>query len=1018
MAMHLKSRSRLVLESASRSVVEQLEGRQLLSGSVGGFEFASITWGGRAIEVDQGRYLAQAKAGKSFEAIAAKQGFEDVRPLGGGVYAFSSDLEVSRLERWGRSGRSGLTFLEPSRKVAGAAAAPADPLFADQYSLENTGQLDVNPANTPNGPVGTNGTPGADISLLPAWDIEDGSVGAGQAATIVAVLDTGIDLLHPDLVGAIYVNAGEVPDDGLDNDGNGYIDDVNGYNTIEPGESVQDGFRHGTHVSGIIAATSGNGIGISGISKGAQILTVKVLGDDNRGTDESIIAGINYVVDFASRTAIVGVMNLSLGGVGPLDAAYQVAFSRAKALGIVSILAAGNDSADNDARQIRQTPLGQFSGFVTPQRFSEFQSSLIVVAATDNKDQLASFSNIGKRTVAVGAPGVNILSTVPVSLDTNGLADGYQVLDGTSFASPTVAGIAALLKAYRPTATADQVADAIRAGVDILPSLNGNGLNRDKVVSTGGRVNAEKALRALVNNLADSSDSVTRGNWKQPNGTVVYGRDGSFIVGQSVVFPSFVTGVFSGHTTTTVSRLSGSRLISAPLADLPEDFSTRSLTQATAANGTVAFPSFNVDMVLAGDATRRVSLYMADLTGRTKQQTVTLTDNVTGLVLETISVSNLKNGQYLTLDLTGNVKLTFTGTTRAQPVLNAIFFDTAPGSLGVFANEDRNTGGRWLDVYGTDGDVRFGSGQSLPSYATVTTGDGATSQLLRGNSRNRAALENLNLAVGRGDEAFLTGPGVIEITATLTGSADRVVTLYMADYNRRNRVQRVEVLDPTSGALLDTRVIRDFRNGVYVSYVTSSSVRFRVTNLAGDSPVVSGVFFDSTLRGSSVVAFGTDSVTRGDWRGNYGSTAAFVAGAATQPFVAGFGNDVLNGEGGFTTVLSRSTRDKTALLDPNSNSNRVSGVVQNANKITLDVPLSAGETHTVSLYMADLRTLNRDARVMTVTVTDEATGDSVSRVVRDFARGKYVSFIVTGPVTVEIARVAGSTAIYSGLFID
>lgn len=1018
MAMQLKFRSRVVLESASRSVWEQLEGRQLLSGSVGAglaFDFGSITWGGGAVEVDQGRYLAQAKAGKSFEVIAAKQGFEDVRPLGGGVYAFSSDLEVSKLERWGRSGRSGLAFLEPSRAVNGAAAAPADPLFGDQYSLENTGQLDVNPVNSPAGPVGTNGTVGADISLLQGWDIEDGSVGTGQAATIVAVLDTGIDLLHPDLVGSLYVNAGEVPDDGIDNDENGYIDDVNGYNTITPGATVQDGFKHGTHVSGIIAATSGNGIGISGISKGAQILTVKVLGDDNRGTDESIIAGINYVADFAARTAAVGVMNLSLGGIGPLSVAYQLAFSRTKSLQIVSILAAGNSTLNNDARQ--GASFG-FSGFATPQRFSEFNTSLIVVAATDNNDELASFSNFGKRTVAVGAPGVNILSTVPVAFDTDGVADGYQVLDGTSFASPTVSGIAALLKAYRPTATADQVADALRAGVDVLPSLNGNGLNRDKVVSTGGRVNAERALRKLANSVADSSDNVTRGNWKQPNGTVVYGRDGNFIVGQSVAFPSFVTGAFSGHTTTTVSRLSGSRAVSAPLVDLPEDFSTRSLTQATAADQATAFPSFSVDMLLAGDTTRRVSLYMADLTGRARQQTVTVTDNVTGLVLESVSVSNLKNGQYLTLDLTGDVKLTFTGTTRAVPVLNAIFFDAAPGSLGVFAGEDRVTGGRWIDAYGTDGDVRFGSGQSVPSYASVTTGDGAQSVVLRGNSRSRGALESLDLAVGRGNEAYLTGPGVIELTVTLTGTADRLVTLYMADHDRRNRVQRVEVLDPTSGALLDSRLVRDFRNGVYVSYVTSSSVRFRVTNLAGASPVVSGVFFDSTGRGSGVVSFGTDSVTRGDWRGNYGSTAAFVAGAATQPFVPGFGNDVLNGEGGFTTVLSRSTRDRTALLDPISNSNRVSGVVQGAQTITLDVPLSAGETHTVSLYMADLRTLNRDARVLRVTVTDETTGDSVSRVVRDFARGKYVRFTVTGPVTVEIERVAGATAIYSGLFID
>ena len=1018
-AIQQKSRSRMVLESAGRSVLEQLEGRQLLSG-VTQLDFGTIHWGGQSIDVDLGRYIGQAKPGKSFEAIAAKQGFTNLKSLGGGVYAFDSAMDVSLLEKWGKSRKSNLEFLRPSGQVTRAAAAPNDPFFGAQWSLNNTGQLDVDTSIVPTptfGDEAQTGTAGVDIGLLSAWDIEDGTPGTGESPLIVAVLDTGTDLTHPDLIDSIYINPGEVADDGIDNDGNGYIDDVNGYDTTSESGDVQDTDGHGSHTAGIIAATSGNGIGISGIVKGAKILTVKVFPDFQGSTSEEfIIAGVNYVADFATRTASVAVMNLSLGGLNPtINPVYVAAFDRAAAAGVVATVSAGNDSADVDQER-----------FVRPARFSEFSSSIITVAATDNRDQLASFSNFGKNSVAVGAPGVNILSTVPIDSDTenpsslffDGLSDGYTVYSGTSEAAPTVAGIVALLRAYRPTATPEQVVEAIKQGVDVVPSLNGNGLNRDKVVSTGGRVNAEKALRALVNNVVDASDSVTRGNWKQPNGTIVYGRDGAFVVGNSTVFPSFVTGTFTGNTATTVSSLRGSRALSAPLIDAEGDFSTRSPTLTTAADSTVAFPSFSLRLQLAADTTRRVSLYMADLARKTKQQTVTVTDNVTGAVLDSVSVSNIINGQYLTLDLNGDVTITFTGTTKALPVLNAVFFDTTPGALGVFTGEDRSTRGKWIDVYGADGDVRFGIGQVLPSYATVTTGQTATSTVLKSNSSNRTALEDLDLAVNRGNEAFLTGPGVVEFTTALTGTSERVISLYMADYNRRNRVQRVDVLDPNSGALLDTRVVRNFRDGVYLSYTTSTSLTFRITNLAGDSPVVSGVFFDSTLRGSPAVYSGTDSASRGDWRGNYGSTAAYIAGATTQPSIPGFGNDVLNGQGGFTTVLNRSTRDRTWLQDPNSNTNRVSAIVQNSNTITLDLPFDAGETNVVTLYLVDVPTVNRDKRVTSITVTDDTSGETATKVVRDFAKGKYVSFTVTGPVTVTLQRLEGASVQYSGLFIN
>jgi subtilisin family serine protease len=269
-------------------------------------------------------------------------------------------------------------------------AAPNDPLFGQLWGLNNTGQ-------SVDGVVGTED---ADIDALEAWD-----VATNLSPVVVAVLDTGVTLTHPDLSPKIWRNTGETScTDGIDNDGNGYVDDCYGWdfadNDNDPtdtGHEFGTPVPHGSHVSGTIGAAAGNSTGIAGVSPNAVIMPLKIAGVEAFTTDDKIVEAINYAVDNGAK-----VINASWGGGGGTDAPGDIlrdAIEAAGAVGVLFCAAAGNDHANNDV-----TPF-------FPANYS--LPNLIAVAATDQNDNLASFSNYGLTKVHVGAPGVNILSTIP-----------------------------------------------------------------------------------------------------------------------------------------------------------------------------------------------------------------------------------------------------------------------------------------------------------------------------------------------------------------------------------------------------------------------------------------------------------------------------------------------------------------------------------------------------------------------------------------------------------------------------
>ena len=282
------------------------------------------------------------------------------------------------------------------------------------------------------------------ISAPSAWDNFTGS-----STVVVGVVDTGIDYTHPDLKENIWKNPGEIASDGIDNDENGYVDDVYGWDFVSEDNNPMDVQSHGTHVAGTIGAVGNNGLGVAGVNWNVELVALKVFNDSGSGYDSDAIKAINYANNMG-----INILNNSWGSYS-----YNKTLEDAiKAYGGLFIASAGNSSVNTDINH--HYPSGYHC------------DNIISVAATNSKDILQF--NYGAETVDIAAPGVSIYSTIP-----NGK---YASKNGTSMASPHVAGAAALLMGYYPDLTTSELKELILDSVDKIPDL------LDKV-STGGRLN-------------------------------------------------------------------------------------------------------------------------------------------------------------------------------------------------------------------------------------------------------------------------------------------------------------------------------------------------------------------------------------------------------------------------------------------------------------------------------------------------------------------------------------------------
>lgn len=321
-----------------------------------------------------------------------------------------------------------VAWIEPNGLVQATAVIPNDPWYEPQQR------------------------PYLELMRLPeAWQYTLG------IATPIAFVDTGADLDHPDLINKIWLNTAEVPANGVDDDGNGYVDDTHGWNFVGNNATPQDDSNHGSHVSGSAAAQTDNALGIAGVSWSATIMPVKALGANATGTFSNTAAAIIYAADNGAR-----IINLSLGS--DYSATIEAAVNYARSKGCLLIASTGNDG------------LGTIE-------YPAALPGVLAVGSSSLGDQRSTFSNYGAA-IDVVAPGEDIFSTNRFG--------SYSIMDGTSMATAHVSGLAALIWAARPELSADEVADLITTTAhDIaVPGWD--------VYTGSGRIDAYAAVQRAV----------------------------------------------------------------------------------------------------------------------------------------------------------------------------------------------------------------------------------------------------------------------------------------------------------------------------------------------------------------------------------------------------------------------------------------------------------------------------------------------------------------------------------------
>jgi subtilisin family serine protease len=477
-----KRRSRRSISQAAHRAVftpELLEARKLLAMVPAGELFVNedgvravrLEWNGEQVEMLAGRWIVQMDGFSGYlmnqqqqmsERLAAQAPEFSVRRHMGadGLFLVDAPLTLTPAQLLQRLSQvDGFQFAEPDF-LYHIQLTPNDPDYGVLWGMHNTGQ--------------SSGTVDADIDAPEAWDMT-----TGHSSVVIGVVDTGLDYNHPDLINNRWTNPYEIPGNNIDDEGNGYVDDIRGYDWW--GNSTSDGpgdndpvdqNNHGTHVSGTIAGQGNNATGVVGVNWAAQIMALKIGGPGSSVSGADAISAMNYVLDMKNRGVNINVTNHSWGG-GGFSAAMNTAIANHAAAGLITVCAAGNNGANND--------VSAFYPATYP------QPNIISVGNHTRNNARNSGSNYGQTTVHLFAPGTDIRSTIRTA------AGSYSNFTGTSMASPHVAGAAALGFNVVGATTGGYatVRNAILNNVTSVASMATQCI-------TGGRLDANLMLESLI----------------------------------------------------------------------------------------------------------------------------------------------------------------------------------------------------------------------------------------------------------------------------------------------------------------------------------------------------------------------------------------------------------------------------------------------------------------------------------------------------------------------------------------
>ncbi len=561
-------------------------------------------------------------------AIANSVGAAFGRGFGAGTHEFkvSSGKVASTMVALKRN--PAVRYAEPDYLVH-SILVPNDPSYGQLWGLNNTGQ-NVN---------GTTGTPGADIKAESAWNTT-----TGTASVVVGVVDTGIDYTHPDLAANVWSNPGGI---------NGCPAGTHGFNALTLSCDPLDNNNHGSHTSGTVGAVGNNGVGVVGVNWTTSLMGLKFLNARGSGTTSGAISAIDWAVTAKQAGVNVRALNNSWGG-GGFSQALLDEINKAGANDLLFVAAAGNSASNNDTAPFYPCSYGA--------------ANEICVAATDQADNLAFFSNFGANSVDLGAPGTNILSTI--------IGGSYAYFNGTSMATPHVTGSGALILAACAQSTATLKATILN-NVDPLASLSG-------LVRTGGRLNVGKAVSSCATpdfalSASPASQTVVQGSGTSYTVTVTPSGGFAGSVSMSVGgLPAGATASFSPNPATSTSALSVATAATTPTGTFPLTITGTSgaQTHSTTVSLVVTAPP-TPDFSLSGSPTSQT---VVQGSGTSYMVTVTPSGGFSGSV--SLSVSGLPAGA--------------SGALSPNP-------STSTSTLSVTTSATTPTGSTALTVIGTSG---------------------------------------------------------------------------------------------------------------------------------------------------------------------------------------------------------------------------------------------------------------------------------------------------------------------------
>ena len=811
----------------------------------------------------------------------------------------------------------------------------------------------------------------------------------GSPDAIVADIDTGVDYLHEDLAPNMWRNPGEIAGNAIDDDANGYVDDVYGIDVINGDTDPMDDHGHGSHTSGTMAAAGNNSRGVAGVSWSSRILACKFLDATGSGTDAGAIECLSYVVGLKERGVNIRVTNNSWGaprGDAPVPAALQAAFDAAGDAGILNVVAAGNDGVDIDAAPNDPASL------TSP--------SIIAVAASDGGDNRAGFSNWGATSVDIAAPGVLILSTAGGS---------YAFSDGTSMAAPHVAGAAVLLAAIDPSLTADNLRALLLGTVDVLPQWTSR-------VSSGGRLNVFTAALASGGNIPPSValTSPAAGSVFTSPAAITVAAAASDLDGSVAQVEFFANGTSIGVDTTSPYSVSwanapaGQHSLTAVARDDENAATTSSpvaiivavASQASAVffgldtstqgnwvgkygdhgynviEDAVSYPSyalvtasghtdhtwssttsdvralqrasgggriaatwygqtFSIDVHLIDGVAHNLALYGLDWDRIERSQRIDVRDADTSALLDSRTISSFGGGHYLVWTVTGRVRIEITRLSGANAVVSGLFFGPVtnhPPSVSLSSPAENTT---------------FTAPATMTLAASATDADGTITQV----------------------EFFASGTSLGVDTTSPYG---------------------LTRTDLPAGVYTLTAVATDDDGDT----ATSSPVSVVV---AAPTP-------------PTAVFLGVDASTRGNWIGTYGGDGYnVIADAVSYPAYA-----QITSSGTTQHMWAASTSNVRALQS-------ASGVGRLAaawygQSFSISVNLLDGGPHDLALYFLDWDNASRSQRVDVRNADTSALLDS--RTVSGFSGGQFLVWSLTGNVRIDITLLAGPNAVVSGLLLD